>query len=69
MKKYFLLMILICLYFCGNPTDVYGKEYEITGYHITIHVQEDGSIDIIEDITYYFDGKFNGKNKEPLDIS
>lgn len=61
MKKKWLWFTLLfsCLLFI-HPSQVSADEFNILHYDIDIQLQEDGSADVVEKITYEFDGHFNG---------
>ncbi|MGY3777961.1 DUF2207 domain-containing protein [Isobaculum melis] len=61
MKKKWLWFTLLfsCLLFI-HPSSVSADEFNVLNYDIDIQLQEDGSADVVEKITYEFDGHFNG---------
>jgi len=48
------------LLFFGRSTPAWARSYHVSQFNSTIHVQEDGSADIQEKITFVFRGQFQG---------
>ncbi|MBU3113495.1 DUF2207 domain-containing protein [Clostridium lacusfryxellense] len=65
--RIFLIIILFTLTTLGQK--VYAsdtKTYNLSGYDINILVNNDGSANFEERLTYNFDGKFNGITRDVL---
>lgn len=61
MKKYFLILWAVIAFLIGIPApEAAAKSFEITDYDVLVEIQEDGSAFFTEQITYDFDGAFNG---------
>jgi hypothetical protein len=56
-KKLFLALFVITLCF---STKVFASEFEIKDYKIEANVNDDGSLNVVEYLKYYFDEDMNG---------
>lgn len=55
-----VILLLITTTFCNSILADNGRSFYITKYNILININENGSANIEEYITYKFSGKFNG---------
>jgi len=59
-KKCFILFFLILTsWFLILPRPVSAKDYSITSVDFKFQLNEDGSADVVEQRTYYFDGSYS----------
>lgn len=62
MFKKYIIPTLILLFFI--PKSVYAVDFSIPDVKIDAYLQEDGDVNVSEQHTYTFDGKFNGITRE-----
>lgn len=55
-----IIFTFALLLFFGRSTPAWARSYQVSQFNSTIHVQEDGSADIQEKITFVFRGQFQG---------
>jgi len=55
-----ILFIFALLLVMGRSTPAWARSYQVSQFTSTVHVQEDGSADIQEKITFVFRGHFQG---------
>lgn len=60
MKKNIVFFLIVVSLFVIFPVSAANDVYHIKGFYVDATLNEDGSMNIEERITYYFDGKFNG---------
>lgn len=55
----FLLMMLVVL-IPWKDASASSRYYEVSRFNLTVDIQENGDARVLEEITYNFDGEFNG---------
>ncbi|HCX64213.1 MAG TPA: hypothetical protein DHN33_03275, partial [Eubacteriaceae bacterium] len=62
-KRVLLILCFLTIFsFASASAQVSDVDFSIPSYQIDAFIQEDGSVDIVERITY--DGSFNGQYRE-----
>ena len=59
MKKRLAIFVIILVLFI-SPHNVSADDLDINSWIVEAHLNDDGSLNIIKDISYYFDSDFNG---------
>ncbi|MGH9568013.1 MAG: DUF2207 domain-containing protein, partial [Candidatus Angelobacter sp.] len=67
-RNLFCCWLVITLFACLSASSAWARSYQIAKYNSLIHVDDDGSARISEQITFVFRGAYNGIYRDiPLD--